>query len=184
MRKDLGRERACARLHTVGTGGRQVRTGPEYGNIYDHHSVTYEYANGVKLFSTCRQQRGCHNDMSAHVLGEKGYALVSERRLAISAGDKEWVFKAPDDNQDDNMYQKEDDKLFAAVRSGKPINNGEYMSYSTLLAIMGRMAAYTGQEVTWKMALESKEDLSPPKYDFDVKLAHPPVAIPGVTAFS
>ena len=79
------------------------------------------------------------------------------------------------------MYQTEHDELFASIRAGKPINNGEYMAKSTLLAIMGRMAAYTGQQVTWDQALHSKEDLSPPKYDWDVKLPHPPVAVPGVT---
>ena len=65
------------------------------------------------------------------------------------------------------MYQTEHDELFASIRAGKPINNGEYMAKSTLLAIMGRMAAYTGQEITWEMALNSKEDLTPPRYDWD-----------------
>ena len=82
------------------------------------------------------------------------------------------------------MYQTEHDELFASIRAGKPINNGDYMAKSTLLAIMGRMAAYTGQEITWEMALNSKEDLSPPAYDWKVKLPDPPVAIPGVTKFS
>ena len=71
------------------------------------------------------------------------------------------------------MYQTEHDELFASIRNGKPINNGEYMAKSTLLAIMGRMAAYTGQEITWEMALNSKEDLSPTRYDWD---AEPPAA--------
>ena len=79
------------------------------------------------------------------------------------------------------MYQAEHDELFAAVRAGKPINNGQYMAKSTLLAIMGRTAAYTGQQITWKMALESKEDLTPPAWDWDAKLPEPPVAIPGAT---
>ena len=81
------------------------------------------------------------------------------------------------------MYQTEHDELFASIRSGKPINNGEYMAKSTLLAIMGRMAAYTGQEITWEMALNSKEDLTPPRYDWNVKLPDPPIALPGVTKF-
>jgi myo-inositol 2-dehydrogenase/D-chiro-inositol 1-dehydrogenase len=82
-----------------------------------------------------------------------------------------------------NLYQQEHDELFASIRAGKPINNGEYMAKSTLLAIMGRMAAYTGQQVTWKMALESKEDLTPPKWDWSAKLPDPPVAVPGETKF-
>jgi hypothetical protein len=157
-----------------------VLTGPEYGHIYDHFSVVYEYANGARLFSNCRQQPRCKGDMSAHVAGSKGRAELSERKggLAIKAGDG-WSYSGPAND----MYQTEHDELFAAVRAGKPINNGDYMAKSTLLAIMGRMAAYTGQLITWEMALNSKEDLSPPRYDWDVRLAEPPVAVPGVTRF-
>jgi predicted dehydrogenase len=164
----------------VGMGGRQVLTGPEYGHIYDHFSVVYEYANGARLFSNCRQQPRCKGDMSAHVAGSKGRAELSERKggLVIKAGDG-WSYNGPANE----MYQTEHDELFAAVRAGRPINNGEYMAKSTLLAIMGRMAAYTGQLITWEMALNSKEDLSPPRYDWDVRLAEPPVAVPGVTRF-
>src|SRR5260370_32507704 len=98
--------------------------------------------------------------------------------LVIKAG-ADWVYDGPSNN----MYQTEHDLLFAAVRAGKPINNGDYMARSTLLAIMGRMAAYTGQLVTWEQALNSAEDLSPPKYDWDVRLPDPPVAVPGGTKF-
>jgi hypothetical protein len=83
-----------------------------------------------------------------------------------------------------DMYQTEHNELFASIRAGKPINNGEYMAHSTLLAIMGRTAAYTGQEITWKMALESKEDLSPPKYEWNAELAKPSIAVAGVTRYS
>ena len=83
-----------------------------------------------------------------------------------------------------NVYQAEHDALFASIRRGQPINNGPYMAKSTLLAIMGRMAAYTGQAITWEMALNSKEDLSPASYDWQIKLPDPPIAIPGVTRFS
>jgi hypothetical protein len=165
----------------VGMGGRQVLTGPEFGNIYDHFSVVYEYASGAKLFSNCRQQRGCKNDISAHVVGTKGHAELSERKKGLRIrADREWYYDGPENE----MYQTEHDLLFAAVRSGKPINNGEYMARSTLLAIMGRMAAYTGQLVTWEAALNSREDLSPPKYDWKVRLPDPPIATPGVTKFA
>ena len=79
--------------------------------------------------------------------------------------------------------ETEHDLLFASIRDSKPLNNGVYMSKSSLLAIMGRMAAYTGQQVTWEMALNSKEDLSPPKYDWNVRLPDPAISIPGVTKF-
>ena len=81
------------------------------------------------------------------------------------------------------MYQVEHDELFASIRAGKPINDGVRMAHSTLLAIMGRMAAYTGQQITWEQALNSKEDLTPPKYEWDVALAPPAIAMPGQTKF-
>jgi predicted dehydrogenase len=167
-------------ISAVGLGGRQVLTGPEYGNIYDHFSVVYEYASGAKLFSTCCQQPRCRSDMSAHVAGTKGRARFSDRKKGLAIKAKaDWHYDWPTND----MYQTEHDLLFAAIRAGKPINNGEYMAKSSLLAIMGRMAAYTGQQITWQMALNSREALTPPRYDWKVELADPPVAMPGVTKF-
>ncbi|HSQ57024.1 MAG TPA: gfo/Idh/MocA family oxidoreductase, partial [Gemmata sp.] len=161
-------------------GGRTVLASREYGNIYDHFSVVYEYDNGTRLVSNCRQQPKTKGDMSAHALGSRGRAMLSEKDggMWIKA-EKDWIFVG----ENNRMYDAEHDVLFASIRAGKPINNGEYMAKSTLLAIMGRMAAYTGQQITWKMAMESKEDLMPPKWDWNVKLAEPVVAIPGVTRF-
>ena len=82
-----------------------------------------------------------------------------------------------------NIYQVEHDEMFAGIRNGNPVNNGEYMAKSTLMAIMGRMATYTGQVITWQQALNSKEDLTPPKYEFG-SLPVPPVARPGTTKFA
>jgi predicted dehydrogenase len=167
-------------VKAVGMGGRAARTGDDYGHIYDHFSVVYEYAGGVKLFANCRQQANCHGDMSAHVLGTKGHAVLSDGRQGVSiTGEQSWAY----DGAKNEMYQAEHDELFAAIRKGEPINNGEYMAKSTLVAIMGRMAAYTGQAITWDMALHSKEDLTPPKYDWNVPLPMPPIAVPGKTKF-
>ncbi|HUR53700.1 MAG TPA: Gfo/Idh/MocA family oxidoreductase [Gemmataceae bacterium] len=167
-------------VRAMGMGGRTVLAGTEYGNIYDHFSVVYEYPDGQRFLSNTRQQPKTKGDMSAHALGTKGRAMLAERDGGLRIkGDKDWTFDGPK-NQ---MYQTEHDDLFASIRKGMPINNGEYMAKSTLLAIMGRMAAYTGQQVTWEMALHSKEDLTPPKYDWAVKLPDPPIAIPGVTKF-
>ncbi len=165
-------------VKAVGMGGRQVRTDAVYGNIYDHHSVTYEYANGARIFSNCRQQSGCKNKSSCYVLGSKGKAEVSERKLQIES-DETWKF----DQQVKNMYQVEHDEMFAGIRAGKPLNNGEYMARSTMLAIMGRMASYTGQEITWEQAMNSQQDLSPRKYAWDAAAPKVEIAIPGVTAF-
>jgi predicted dehydrogenase len=165
----------------LGMGGRQVRTGPEYGNIYDHFSVTYTYKNGVPLISNTRQMPGCKGDMSAFVVGSKGTALISEKKngLVITSGDEKWIYKS---NEPDEFYQTEHDELFASIRDGKALNNGSYMSYSSLLAIFGRMSAYTGQQITWDEALNSKEDLSPKKYEWGA-IETPKIAIPGVTKF-
>jgi len=166
-------------VRAVGLGGRQVRTGPECGNIYDHHSVVYEYANGAKLYSNCRQIRGCYNNMSAQATGTKGRAFFSENRGGLKiTGQLPWTYSGPENN----FYQTEHDELFASIRSGKPINNGVYMANSTLLAIMGRMATYTGRAITWEQAMNSKEDLTPPKYDWG-EMPTPPVAMPGLTKF-
>ncbi len=158
-------------------GGRQVRTDEKFGNIFDHHSVTYQYENGTRFFSNCRQQRGCKNDMSSYAFGTKGRAEVSERRLRIDNGQL-WQF----DKKVKNMYQVEHDEMFAGIRAGAPLNNGEYMAKSTMLAIMGRMATYTGQEITWEQALASEQDLSPAKYAWGPA---PKVEawLPGITEF-
>jgi predicted dehydrogenase len=167
-------------VKAVGSGGRQSRTGPEYGHIFDHHSVVYEYPNGIKIFSSCRQQNGCAKDVSDHVLGTQGTADVMKRTIH---GRKPWRYDPGRDGPEVDMYQSEHNELIAALRSGRTINNGDYMTKSTLLAIMGRMATYTGQLITWDKALNSKEDLTPPHYEFG-PLAVAPVAIPGVTKFA
>jgi predicted dehydrogenase len=162
----------------VGLGGRQVRTGAQYGHIFDHHSVVYEWANGVKLFAYCRQQNDTARDVNDYVYGAQGHADVMRHTIQAGGG-KAWrhVKTGPDD-----MYQNEHNELFASIRAGKPINNGEYMCQSTLMAIMGRMATYTGEVITWNMAVNSKEDLSPAKYEFgDLPVAA--VAMPGKTKF-
>jgi predicted dehydrogenase len=174
-------------IRAVGSGGRQVRTDPLYGNIFDHHSVVYEYANGVKLFSACRQQVGCASDVSDHLMGSKGTCHIETShppRGILRVGRKKlWQSVASLRNPPhDDMYQNEHDELFASIRAGKPINDGEWLAKSTLMAIMGRMATYTGQVITWDMAMNSKEDLTPPAYEFG-PLPVAPVARPGVTKF-
>jgi predicted dehydrogenase len=166
-------------VRCYGTGGRQTRTGDEFGHIYDHFAVVYEWENGVKLFSQCRQQVGCRNDMSGHALGRRGTALLTERRrgLSLRTDGNERVYEGPANN----MYQTEHDVLFASIRNSRPVNNGEYMAKSTLMAIQARMAAYTGQMVTWDQAINSREDLSPAGYTFDSRPPASEVAMPGVT---
>jgi len=168
-------------VRCYGTGGRQVRTGAEFGNIFDHFSVVYEFANGVKFFSQCRQQAGCANEITGHVLGSRGTGLLSERNrgMVLQTGNNRHVYTGAAND----MYQTEHDVLFASIRNSTPVNNGEYMAKSTLLAIMGRMAAYTGQSITWEQALNSREVLAPAQYTWEARPPAAEVARPGVTRF-
>jgi myo-inositol 2-dehydrogenase/D-chiro-inositol 1-dehydrogenase len=167
-------------IKCVGTGGRQSRTSKEFGHIFDHHAVAYEYKNGVKMFHFCRQQLKCKSEVSDHIFGTLGSAHVMNQFGMHKINGKKPITIQRKPN--DDMYQNEHDELFASIRSGKPINDGERMATSTLLAIMGRMATYTGQEITWEMALNSREDLMPAKLEFG-KLDVAPVAQPGITEF-
>lgn len=162
-------------------GGRQVRTAPVFGHIYDHFSVVYEYADGTRAFHFCRQQANCASDNSDYILGSKGTGHVIAFGPLTIEGEKSWRFTPGPQHR--NMYQIEHDELFASIRAGKPMNDGVRMAHSTLLAIMGRMSAYTGQVITWEQAMQSKESLIPERLDWDVALEVPPVAIPGKTKF-
>jgi predicted dehydrogenase len=166
-------------VKAVGMGGRQVRTGAEYGHIFDHHAVVFEYASGIKCFSYTRQQDNCANEVSDFIYGTQGKVDVQRH---IITGQQPWRFQLAR-NQSDNMYQNEHNELFASIRSGNPINNGDWMCKSTLMGIMGRMATYTGQEITWEAALNSTESLTPARYEWGA-LATPAVARPGETQFS
>ena len=115
--------------------------------------------------------------MSAFAIGSRGRANVSESKLDITS-DSVWRYEG----KPKNMYQVEHDELFAGIRAGLPLNNGEYMCYSTLLAIMGRMATYTGQEITWDQALNSVEDLTPAAYEWG-PAPIVEIARPGITKF-
>ena len=165
-------------VKAMGLGGQQVRKGP--GNIFDHHSVVYEYDDGARLVSNCRQIPGPKQEIGVEVLGSTGsLRLTEEKRGVRITGAQPWEF----DTAPTNGYQVEHDELFQSIRDGQPMDNGETLAKSTLLAIMGRWATYTGQEITWDMAWNSKQDLTPPSYEFG-PLPMPPVATPGVTKFS
>jgi predicted dehydrogenase len=167
-------------LSATGQGGRQQRVEPEFGHIYDHFSIAYEYPAGARGFIACRQQQGCAGDVSDHVIGSKGTLRQTSGKLnLITAGADTWKYDGPKND----MYQTEHDEFFASIRSGAAMNTGEKLAHSTLAAIMGRMSAYTGQTITWEQALNSQEVLAPPNLDMQMKLETPPVPIPGRTKF-
>jgi predicted dehydrogenase len=161
----------------VGLGGRQKRTEEKWGNIYDHHAVCYEWATGVKCFAYTRQMRGCKNNVEDYIQGTKGTAKVLAHEIMPNDGDS-WKFEG----KKPSMYDHEHVELFQGIRSGNHLNNGQYMSYSTMLAIMGRMACYTGQEITWEQAINSQQDLSPAEYKWGDNPVQP-IAVPGFTKF-
>lgn len=164
-------------LKAVAVGGRQI---PNHeGNIYDHFEINYEYPNGVRAFMGCRQQTGCYNQNADYIIGSKGQATIGVRQRPEITGETSWRYSG----ENNNMYQTEHDELFASIRAGKPINDGEWMCSSTLMAIMGRMAAYTGQEITWEQALNSSDRLVPENISWDMKLPIAPMAMPGRTRF-
>jgi myo-inositol 2-dehydrogenase / D-chiro-inositol 1-dehydrogenase len=159
-------------------GGRQV---PAHGgNIYDHIEVNYEWKNGVRGFLAQRQITGCYNENNLTVIGTRGVAYLKPGKDGVGiSGTNPWTYDGPKPD----MYQVEHDEFFDSVRTGKTINDGDRMVTSTLAGIMGRMAGYTGKQIDWEMALNSKQVLVPEITGWDTKVDVPPLARPGVTPF-
>ncbi|MBI5773029.1 MAG: dehydrogenase, partial [Verrucomicrobia bacterium] len=150
-----------------GLGGRAYLNQPDHGEIFDHHAVEYQYADGTIMFSQCRQIPGCNNDVSESVTGSKGsWASKGNPAYAIRdlKGDVQWRYKGPDGESNDG-HQLEHFPLMKAIRENKPFNEAERGAYSSLTAVMGRMATYSGKIVTWEQALNSKLDQMPEKFD-------------------
>jgi predicted dehydrogenase len=162
-------------------GGRAARNGPEHGDVYDHFAAIYEYADGRRGFHTCTQIDGTPSDNTDYVTGTQGRASINgwnpESFVFLDRkGAERWRYKG--ENRD--MYQNEHDELFASIRGGYPINDCVQGAHSTLMAIMARMAAYSGQVVTWEQALQSQEVLGPSRYALE-SLPVRDVPIPGKT---
>jgi predicted dehydrogenase len=146
------RNQAPVKCH--GLGGRSSMSEPIYGDVFDHHSVVYEFANGVRIYAFCRTTTGCYDDSSSTVLGSKGKADIMRCRIW---GETNWRWEGRCD-----PYQREHDMLFAAIRAGKPVNNGDYMARSTMITVMGQISCYTGKEVTWEQ-INKSDFYYPPK---------------------
>jgi len=157
-------------VQCLGMGGREVRTGPEFGNVFDHFAVEYEYPNGVRVLSMCRQISGCTNRVAERIVGATG--------VAHGSGKIEGANPYTYEGDSPNPYVQEHADLIASIRGGKPLNEGRRIAESTLTAIMGRMSAYTGRALKWDWAMNaSKLDLTPSKYQMGIE----PVAVPGKT---
>ena len=157
------KNKAPIRCH--GLGGRSSMTAPIYGNVFDHHSVVYECANGVRIYAFCRTTTGCYNGVSSQIFGTKGKADILNCRIT---GENKWQWSGQGD-----PYQIEHDQLFAGIRAGQAVNDGDFMVRSTMIGIMGQISCYTGLEVTWDQINQSdfayapkpedcRDDMEPP----------------------
>lgn len=163
-------------VKAMGMGGRQVRTDKQYGNVFDHFAVEFEYPNGARILSMCRQTGGTSARVSERVVGTKGSTYTDSANGSIK-GKNPFKYDGPSPNP----YVQEHTDLIASIRNNKPLNEGQQIAESTLTAIMGRMSAYTGRELKWDWVMKaSKLDLSPPHYEFR-ELPEQPVAIPGTS---
>ena len=164
-------------VKAVATGGRQVPN--ESGNIFDHFAVYYEYANGLRAYVGSRQIAGCYNENNDYIHGAKGIAEILGWSRVQIRGEESWKYGG----SNNDMYQTEHNELFASIRDGNPINDGDWMSSSTMMGIMGRMAAYTGKEISWEQAMNSQEKLVPEFFEPNMNLPIRPMSIPGATPF-
>lgn len=166
-------------VQVVGMGGRQARTGPEYGNVFDHFACEFEYPNGVRVASMCKQNAGAAYHVCERLVGTKGQMYTDQAVGFIrdGRGNKVYTYEGPNENP----YYEEHRVLIDSIRNNKGINEANNVAESTMCAIIGRMSAYTGRALKWDWAMKaSKLDLRPAEYKFgDLPLA--PVAIPGKT---
>jgi myo-inositol 2-dehydrogenase/D-chiro-inositol 1-dehydrogenase len=163
-------------LSCLGLGGRQVRTAPDFGNIYDHFAIEYVYPDDVHVQSFCRQIENTDGNVSEAIVGTKGTFSTQSNRYVFTGANRGRV-----DAKGIDPYVQEHKDLVASIRESKPLNELKTVAFSTLTAIMGRMSAYTGKQVTWDQALNSKLDTMPKELTFEGTLPIPPVAMPGIT---
>jgi len=161
-------------VSAMGVGGRTVRTEPLYGNIYDHFAIDYEYPGGLHVVSICRQWGNTDTKVGVEVVGTKGTAVMEQDGRLFITGENKWMYREP---RIDSRQQEQTD-LVAAIRSGRPVNDARSIAESTLTAIMGREAAYSGTTVEWEKIMQSKQDLVPKSFTFG-PLPISPVPRPG-----
>ena len=173
-----------------GMGGRQTRTGKEYGEIFDHHYVEFNYNSGAVISSQCRHQKGCDSRIDEVFQGTKGSVELGKGVITDLRGKE--LYRYPSVlGQEANPYQVEHDEFFKSIRSNDIISDAENGAKSTLSAIMGRMATYTGKTVTWDEVLNSDHQIMPESVDWDTTPPSLPdengfysIPKPGVTKFS
>jgi myo-inositol 2-dehydrogenase / D-chiro-inositol 1-dehydrogenase len=162
------------------TGGRLVRTGDDYGNVYDHFAGVFEYASGARMFASTRHQPGCSNTNTVYLIGTEGVCDVDARTISDRNGNVVFKEKRPKTV----MHQREHDAMYAALRDGRVLNDGDYMANSTLMGLLQRQSAYTGKRLSWEQMQQSIERLGPSTYTWDAAPPAVTVALPGITKFT
>ena len=171
-------------IAAYGTGGRLVRTGKEHGEIFDHHIVEFEYADGSRMFSQCRHMPGTDSRVTEAFQGSTGSA-PKPGLILTKSGHTLYEYKG----ENPNPYQVEHDLLFDAVVKGEyKFEDATNAANSTMTSILGRMATYSGQLIKWDDAINSNIDLSPATLAWDANPSvlpnedgYYPVAVPGET---
>jgi myo-inositol 2-dehydrogenase/D-chiro-inositol 1-dehydrogenase len=166
-----------------GLGGRSSSFGEVYGDMFDHHTAVYEYANGARIYALCRTQAGCYDNATDVILGTKGRCYLGECRIE---GETKWRFEG----KHNNPYLAEQKALIDSVLQGKPINSGFHMAQSTLFAVLGQLACYTGKPITFEEAAKSNFHFGPKPEEVTENMAPPtkpdetgnyPLPLPGIT---
>jgi len=175
----------AAPLRCYGLGGRSTLHGEIYGSVFDHHAVVYDFPKGVRVYAFCRTIDNCYNENSSLILGSKGRCDLLRLRIT---GETNW--ERPADKTKSDPYDLEHVALFNAIRSAKPVNNGDYMIRSTQIGLVGQFSCYTGKEVAWDQFDQSSFYYPPLPEDVRMDMEPPvtpgpdgtyPVFVPGVT---
>jgi myo-inositol 2-dehydrogenase / D-chiro-inositol 1-dehydrogenase len=155
-------------LKAQGMGGRQVVKGRDYGDVFDHHAIEFTYDDGLRLFAQCRQINACWVNMSECAHGTEGWVELDQKNGCRIEGKSPWNAR----KSVPNPYQVEQNLFVDAMMNNKPYNEGEMAAYSSMMSVMARMATYSGVEITWDQALNSKVKPGPKTYAWD---AEPPL---------
>ncbi len=173
------KEKVPVRAH--GLAGRSASFGEIYGDMFDHHTVVYEYANGARAYAMCRTQNNCHGESASKIFGTKGRCILT---AGVIEGENSWRYSGPGGNP----YRLEQKALMDSIRNGEPINSGDYMINSNIVVIMGQVACYTGKMVTWDQIVKSNFSFGPLDGNFDMEPptkpgpdGNYPLPIPGKT---
>ncbi|HEX4142591.1 MAG TPA: Gfo/Idh/MocA family oxidoreductase [Pirellulales bacterium] len=182
--------KAAHPIQANGMGGRQVRTDSKFGQSFDHYFVEFEYPDGSRMISQCRDIPNCWDSCSEHIVGTKGICEIGEAQEARITGPHPWRYPVQIGRSGPNPYQVEHDRLLESIRSGNPIDESQYGAESTMTSILGRAAVHSGQAVTWEKAFHSDLRLIPADQRWAWDAAPPvlpdengnyPIAVPGVS---